>query len=388
MDSLLPPSIAALQARVRRVVEAHIGPQAAMVDAECRWPRHSMLALAEERLTALQVPAELGGHGQGLLALSVLTETIARACPSSALCFGMHCVGTAVLAAKATDHHKEKYLLPIARGRHITTLALSEPGTGGHLYLAGTTLREQDGCFRVDGEKQFITNGGHADSYVISTVAQGAAESQPGDLSCLILDAGTQGLEWQAPWAGFGMRGNSSRGLTIRDAPVPRENLLGRQGDQVWYVFEVIAPFFLMAMAGTYLGIAQSALEATGAHLRTRRFAHSGEALADVDALQSRYAALWIAVEKTRALVREAGSRGDAAHPEALPYILACKADAAATAVHVTNESMTLCGGIAYRENSRMAQMLRDARAGHVMAPTTDLLHLWLGRSLLGVPLL
>jgi alkylation response protein AidB-like acyl-CoA dehydrogenase len=169
---------------------------------------------------------------------------------------------------------------------------------------------------------------------------------------------------------------------------VPRQNLLGDQGDQLWYVFEVVAPYFLMAMAGTYLGIAQAAVEATGLHLRSRRYAHSGESLADADILQHRYASMWMAVEKTRGLVRQAALRGDAGHPEALPYILACKADAGDTAVHAANEAMTLCGGIAYRENSRIAQMLRDARASHVMAPTTELLKLWLGRSLLGIPLL
>jgi alkylation response protein AidB-like acyl-CoA dehydrogenase len=93
-------------------------------------------------------------------------------------------------------------------------------------------------------------------------------------------------------------------------------------------------------------------------------------------------------VEKTRALIYEAARRGDLAHPDALPFILACKADAGETAVFLANEAMTLCGGAAYRENSRVGQMLRDARASHVMSPTTDLLKLWTGRSLLGLPLL
>jgi len=94
------------------------------------------------------------------------------------------------------------------------------------------------------------------------------------------------------------------------------------------------------------------------------------------------------ALVKSRALVREAARRGDGAHPEALPFILAAKADAAETAVRLTNEAMTLCGGAAYRANSRVARLLRDARAAHVMTPTTDLLKLWTGRSLLGLPLL
>jgi alkylation response protein AidB-like acyl-CoA dehydrogenase len=300
----------------------------------------------------------------------------------------MHCVGTAVIAAKATDFHKDRYLRPIAQGRHITTLSLSESGSGTHFYLPRTRLVDEGEAFRIEGEKQFTTNGGHADSYVLSVEPEALSGGQGGDFSCVVLDGDTPGIEWQQPWNGLGMRGNSSRGMRLQRVRVPRSNLLGARGDQLWYVFEVVAPYFLMAMAGTYLGIASAALEATGLHLRTRRYAHSGDALADADVLQHRYAGMWLAVEKTRSLVREAGLRGDTAHVDALPYILACKADAGDTAVQVTNEAMTLCGGVAYRENSRLAQMLRDARASHVMAPTTELLKLWLGRSLLGVPLL
>jgi alkylation response protein AidB-like acyl-CoA dehydrogenase len=388
MDDQLPPRVRALQELAREVVETHVAPHAAGVDADARWPEHSMKAFAAAGLLGLQVPQSLGGHGQGLLALSVLTETIARACPSSALCFGMHCVGTAVIAAKATPYQQDRYLRPIAEGRHITTLSLSESGSGAHFYLPRTRLEQHGDSFLVHGEKQFTTNGGHADSYVMSVAPASTETPNGGDFSCLVVDADTEGLEWLQPWAGFGMRGNSSRGVRVRGAQVPQANLLGAQGDQLWYVFEVVAPYFLMAMAGTYLGIAQSAVEATGLHLRSRRYAHSGESLADADVLQHRYGSMWMAVEKTRGLVREAAARGDAAHPEALPYILACKADAGETAVQAANDAMTLCGGIAYRENSRMAQMLRDARASHVMAPTTEVLKLWLGRALLGIPLL
>ncbi len=388
MERYFSPQLNALHELAREIVDARIAPRAAQVDANCEWPAHSMKAFADAGLMGLQVPTDLGGHGQGMLALTAMTELIARACPSSALCFGMHCVGTAVIAAKATDHHRERYLRPIAQGRHITTLALSESGSGTHFYLPSTRLTEQDDCFLVQGEKQFVTNGSHADSYVTSVAPAAREALHSGDFSCLVIDGDLPALQWQQPWAGFGMRGNSSRGVKIDQARVAKENLLGEHGDQLWYVFEVITPFFLMAMAGTYLGIAHAAVEATGLHLRSRRYAHSGEALADLDTVQSRYAAMWMALEKTRGLVREAAVRGDAAHPEALPFILAAKADAGDTAVQLANEAMTLCGGVAYRENSRVSQMLRDARASHVMAPTTDLLKLWLGRSLLGAPLL
>jgi len=387
MSSRLSSTLIELQAAAERITEQHIAPRAREVDENCLWPAHSMQALAQEGLLGLHVPESLGGLGQGLLALSVLTETIGKACPSSALCFGMHCVGTAVIAAKATGYQRERYLKPIARGEHITTLALSESGTGAHFYLPETRLSQDGSDFIVNGTKQFITNGGHADSYVVSTVAPGD-ESELGDFSCLVVDKDTPGLEWLEPWKGFGMRGNSSRGLRFSDVRVPQAHLLGEQGDQVWYAFEVVAPYFLMAMAGTYLGVAQSALEAASAHLRNRRHSYFEESLARVGTLQNRFGEMWVTVEKTRGLLREAAIRADLGEPDALPMILASKAEAGETAVTIANEAMTICGGQAYRENSRIAQMLRDARASHVMLPTTDLLRSWTGRALLGLPLL
>jgi len=95
-----------------------------------------------------------------------------------------------------------------------------------------------------------------------------------------------------------------------------------------------------------------------------------------------------MAVEKTRALIREAARRADLGEPDVLPFLLSCKADAGETAVYAANQAMTICGGTAYRENSRVAQILRDARASHVMSPTTDILRTWTGRALLGLPLL
>ena len=211
---------------------------------------------------------------------------------------------------------------------------------------------------------------------------------QAGEFSCLVVDRDTPGVSWLEPWHGVGMRGNSSRGMRLDGARVRAGNLLGEEGDEIWYVFEVIAPYFLMAMSGTYLGIAQAALDITLEHLRSRRYAHSGEALADLPLVQHRLGEVWASVEKTRLLVYHAARLGDLGDPQALPALLSCKADVADTAVWVTNEAMTLCGGIAYRENSRLARLLRDARASHVMAPTTDMLKQWAGRALLGLPLL
>jgi alkylation response protein AidB-like acyl-CoA dehydrogenase len=141
-------------------------------------------------------------------------------------------------------------------------------------------------------------------------------------------------------------------------------------------------------MAGTYLGVAGAALEIALQHLRNRHHQHAARSLADVQVLQYKMAEMWTAVEKTRGLVYHAAHLGDLGDPNAAAAIMAAKADAGDISVWVTNEAMTRCGGIAYRENGVLARLVRDARASHVMSPSTDLLRVWLGRSLLGLPML
>lgn len=362
-----------------------LAPRAAEVDRDRVWPEHSLRALGEAGLLGMQVPAELGGSGEGLVALAAITEILAGACASSAICYGMHCTATAVMAAKPTSLQSERYLRPIAEGKHITTLSLSEPGTGANFYLPETDLRLAGDSYLVTGTKHFVTSGRHADSYVVSTRA---ANGDQGEFSCVIVDADTPGLTWTGDWNGLGMRGNSSLTLQLEDAKVPVENLLGEQGDQIWYVFEVVAPFFLTAMAGVYLGIGQAALDYTINHVRSRHHSHSGDSLAGSELIQHRLGVLWSRLEAARQLLFSAANLGDAGNPAALVSILSAKAEIADSAVFVVNEAMTICGGLAYRENDALARMLRDVRASHVMSPTTDMLRLWAGRALVGQPLL
>lgn len=382
-----PASLHELIERAEDITRDVVRPNAEQEDRDAAWPEPAMRALADAGLMALNVPRSVGGHGLGMEALVEVCRVLAHENPSAALCFGMHCVGTATIAARATDEQREMFLAPIAAGEHLTTLALSEPGTGADFYIPETTLEREGDDYIVRGVKSFVTNGGHADSYVMSTVAA-AHEVEEGVFSAIVVEAGTEGMEWQDPWRGFGMRGNSSRTATLEGVRVPGSHLLGDPGDQLWYIFEVIVPYFLTAMAGTYLGIAEAAVEVAAEHLGSRRRSHTGDLLGADPQLAADLGAMWIQLESTRQLVFSAVRRADSAAPDALPGILACKAAASTASVDLTNRAMTLVGGSGYRENGRLPRLLRDARASHVMAPTTRALETWLGRALMGMPLL
>ena len=379
------PTLPRILAITSEVANRVVRPLAAKIDQDALWPGDGLCALGSAGLLGLTVPRRAGGLGEGLVALAQVTEILGRACSSTSMCFGMHCVATAVIAAKATRHQEETYLRAIAAGRHVTSLALSEAATGAHFYLPRATFQREGDGFVIDGAKSFITSAGHADSYVVSAVAPGA-ELDPGTFTCLIVDKEAPGLGFGQRWNGVGMRGTASGPATLAKVAVPATALLGHEGDQLWYVFEIVAPYFLVAMAGTYVGLMQSALDATVEHLKQHRHEHTHERLLDNAAIVERVAEMWTIVERARTLVAQAALLGDQSSAEAPKHLFAAKIEVAEAAVQVTTIAMTLLGGRGYRENGLLARLMRDAQAAHVMSPTTHLLKRWLGRSVLGLP--
>lgn len=373
-------------ARAERVAKEVAAPRAEAIDREAKWPAEALRALQASGLGGLVLPTAVGGHGHGLLAVARVCEVLGRVCPSTGICFGMHLVGSAVIAAKATEAQRSRLLVPIARGEHLTTLALSEPGTGVHFYLPETRLAPTDGGYVVTGRKSFVTNGGHADSYVVSVASD--ASRGVGEFSCVVVDRSAPNLTWGEEWAGWGMRGNAARTAILDGTRVEADALLGEHGDEIWYVFHVIAPYFLMAMSGTYLGLAHAALEEARSHLMRRSHTHSGASLSENAIVQHQLGEMWAQVSRTRALVYEAARMGAASDPDALLALCSAKAEVAQVAVAVAEQAMTLTGGRGYAQDSRIQRLYRDARAAHVMAPATDMLRTWVGRSLLSFPLL
>lgn len=372
----------------RRVAAQELAPRAESVDRAASWPAEGLAALRQSGLGALVVPRESGGHGLGLGALARVAETLAQACASTSLCFGMHCVGTAVIAAQATADQRARFLEPIARGEHLTSLALSEPGTGVNFYIPETRLEETpDGGLTLTGSKSFVTNGGGADTYVVSA-APVAEHAAPGEFSLFVLSRDAPGLSWGEPWEGWGMRGNSARLMSLNAAPVTRADLLGREGDEIWFAFNVVVPYFVTAMSGTYLGLATDALAQAREHVLQRAHEPSGLILARQPLVQHTLGELWAEVERTRALIHRAARLGDAGDPAALMTLCAAKAEVAQCVEHVASETMKLMGGRAYGQASRIQRIYRDARAAHLMAPTTEQLRAWTGRQFLGLPLL
>ena len=372
----------------KEIASTIVQDEVGFCDKNYQWHEKGMKAMQDAGLAGLVIPIEYGGLGQGLYGLAKVCEVLGAVSPSMGICFGMHCVGSAVIASKATEYQVENFLKPICEGKHITTLTLSEPGTGAHFYYPQTTVISNDNdTFSLNGVKSFSTNGNKADSYVVSTVAA-SPEAAIGNFSCVLVENNVPGLEWGGEWNGIGMRGNSSLTLKLDNVQIPKENLLGDEGDQIWYVFNVVAPYFLIAMSGTYLGISNSAFEQAKNHLTHRVHSHNGLSLSQNQLLQHRLGEIWTELKSTEKLIEWAAKEGDSAGELSVPALCSAKAKVAKTAVKLVNEAMTICGGKGYQDGEILDRLLRDSRAADVMAPTTDLLFTWVGRALLEEPIL
>ena len=386
-DFLVNNGLVSILETVRKLSKSQIRELSPVIDKESRWPEENIRALQAAGLGGLVIDQSMGGLGQGLAGLARVCELLGQSCASTGISFGMHCVGSAVLSAQPTQHQIDTFLKPISEGNHLTSLALSEPGTGAHFYFPGcSSSLQDDGTLEIEGTKCFVTNGAHADSYVVSTGHTG--EDEVPHFSCIVVDNNLDGMTWANKWTGFGMRGNSSVGLQLDRVSVPGANLLGHVGDQTWYVFNIVMPYFLMAMSGVYMGVAGAAMDEVRTHLMNRVHSHTGSPLSELPLIQQKYATLSGKLESMRHLVLGAAQQFDDKEENAVVAIMLAKAEVAETATMIVNEAMTMMGGIAYRDGTRIQQLLRDVRASHVMAPTTDLLHLWAGRMLLDQPVL
>jgi isovaleryl-CoA dehydrogenase len=364
---------------VGRVAGETVASGAAAVDSEHAFPAEALRALGEVGGLGLLVPAEHGGVGGGLQALSEVCETLGAKCASTGMVYLMHAIAAATIAGGGGER-AGSYLEGLASGRLVGTLAFSERGTGAHFYAPELHAVQSNGGVRISGRKSFVTSGGHADIYLV--LVHSASED---GLDCFVVEREAGGVSFDGAWLGLGMAGNSSIALELDGVKVDNEARIGQPGDAGDLVFGVVAPSFLVGLASVNIGIAAAALETAIAHASNRTYP-DGSSLAHVQVIQHQLADMDIAVRTARLLVREAARLGDAGAEGALVPIMEAKIWATDTAAQVTQRALEVCGGQGYTPALPIERHLRDARAGAVMAPTNAVLRSWVGKALSGLP--
>src|SRR6187399_1639954 len=162
-----------IAATAAAIADRELAPRAAGVDRDAAFPKDSIAALGADGLLGLTVPASHGGLGQGHRTAAAVIDVLAQRCPSTAMIYLMHLCGVACYAA-ASDK-TARLLEGAAAGRHLSTLAFSEKGSRSHFWApVSRATRSGNGALRISAQKSFVTSAGHADGYVVSTLASAA----------------------------------------------------------------------------------------------------------------------------------------------------------------------------------------------------------------------
>ena len=363
-----------------------IAAEAASVDAEGRFPRASVDGLARAGAMGVGLPETLGGAGGGPVEFVEIVEQVAGACAATGMVYVMHVVGAQTLLAGSADEpaagSRREALGAMAAGEHLTTLAYSDRGSRGHFWAQASHALADGDEVVVDADKTWATSAGHADSYILAVGAAGTDDPLSTELYLVPSDA--DGVTIPRHFDGLGMRGNASAPLQVRGLRLSRERRLGGERSGFALMMTATLPWFTLGSAACSVGIAAAALEAAIAHASRARLDHEGASLAQIPAVRARLAYGRIRLRESRALLREVAAAVASEDPSAPEGVLAVKASAAEMAIEVTDLAMRVGGGAAYSRQGPLERHLRDARAAAVMAPTTELLHDFLGKAITG----
>jgi alkylation response protein AidB-like acyl-CoA dehydrogenase len=402
-----------------QVIKEVVAPAAAAVDASGQFPREQVSALGAAGLLALTVPAGFGGGGAGLRQAADVIRELGSVCGSTAMIVTMHYAAVAALTA-AGD---KDTLTAIAGGTHLSTLAFSEQGSRSHFWAPVSSAAHAGGwpagdgpagggpagagpagagsagagavdggtsadgpLVRLDAAKSWVTSAGEADSYVWSS--RPVAADAAGPMTLWLVPAGAAGLTVAGVFDGLGLRGNSSAPMAADGVTVPAAAMLGADGAGLDLALAAVLPVFLVCSAAMSAGLMRRLADETAAHLKQTRLEHLGVTLAQQAGPRAQLARLRIEADRTWAHVSETVSAVESGRDDAMLLVLEVKAAAGEAAADAADLALRAGGGAAFRKESVVERLFRDSRAARVMAPTTDALQDFIGRALLGLPLL
>ncbi len=368
------------------IADRVLAPAASRNDREGRFSTEAVDALGKAGLLGLMVPAQYGGPALGPRTFAAVTARLAEADASVAMVYLMHVCAAATVAAARSGAAVAATLKDSAAGKVLSTLAFSESGSRSHFWAPVSRARRNGAGVSITAKKSWVTSAGHADCYVVSSLAPQAAG--PMESTLYLVPARTRGLSVAGPWDGLGLRANASAPMVLEDCEVGPEFQLTEDGAGFQAMVNVVLPLFNLGTAAVALGLCRAAVAATAAHLKAARFEHLGQSLGEsLPTLRAQLAAMQIDTDGLAARVDDLVDHLERPCDATMLRILETKAAAGDVAIGVTSTAMRTCGGAAFSKHTNIERLFRDAHAGAVMAPTGDVLRELISRTLLGMPL-
>ncbi|MGQ0830297.1 MAG: acyl-CoA dehydrogenase family protein [Microthrixaceae bacterium] len=370
----------ALRSLVRDFAEREIAPHADVWDREHRFPTEVVRAMGELGLFGIPFPEEYGGGGGDLTMLCIAIEELARVDHSMAITLEAGVgLGANPIHLFGTEQQKQQWLPELCAGRALGAFGLTEPEAGSDAGGTRTTAELDDGAgeWVLNGEKAFITNSG-TDITALVTVT---ARTGPGEISAIIIPAGTPGLDVQPAYRKMGWHASDTHGLTLTDCRVPADNLLGVRG-RGFAQFLQILDEGRVALASLAVGCVQACLELSVRYAQDR--SAFGRPIGANQGVAFPIADLAVMAETARLLTYQAAWLRDTGRPFKRAAAMA-KLHATESAVTATRIATQVFGGSGFIDETPVARFYRDAKILEIGEGTSEIQRLVISREL-GLP--
>jgi alkylation response protein AidB-like acyl-CoA dehydrogenase len=363
---------------IRVIARERIAPRAAEIDERAEYPHDLRALLAEQDILGLPFETGYGGTGTGALMLNIAIEEIAKACASTALILMVQELGTLPIKLFGSEQLKDRFLPRCASGEWSPAFALSEPEAGSDPGGMRTRAVRDGDDWVIDGTKNWITNLGIADFYVVFAVTDPGAGHSRG-ITAFVVEADRPGFSVGKLEHKLGIRGSPTGQPIFDGVRVPEENVIG-EVNRGFRVAMATLDQSRLGVAAQALGLAQGATDYAAAYARERK--QFGQPINRFQAIQFKLADMETQCAAGRELLYQACARADREDAEIGKYSAMAKLFCSDVAMQVTVEAVQVLGGYGYVKEYPVERMMRDAKITQIYEGTNEIQRLVVARTL------
>ncbi len=367
MDFRLTKEQSMVQMVMKSFAEEKVAPIAAEIDRTEEFPIENVKLMAKYNMMGIPFPTEYGGAGGDDLAYAIAVEELSKACATTGVILSAHTsLGCWPIYKYGTEEQKQKYLVPMAKGEHLGAFGLTEPNAGTDSAGQQTTAVLDGDNYILNGSKIFITNGGKAHTYVIFAMTDKSKGNH--GISAFIVEEGFPGFSIGKIEEKMGIRASATAELIFQNCVVPKENLLGKEGEGFKIAMTTLDGGRI-GIASQALGIAQGAYNEAVKYIKERK--QFGKPLSKFQGLQWMVADMATEIDAAKMLVYRAAFNKSQGLPYSKEAAMA-KLFAANTAMNVTTKCVQLLGGYGYTNEYPVERMMRDAKITEIYEGTSQ----------------
>jgi butyryl-CoA dehydrogenase len=367
------------RAKIKDFADHEVAPRAKDLDQKEEFPLDLVKRMAELDMLAIYIPKKYGGAGLDTLSYAIAVEEVGRVCGSTGIFLAAHSsLGVYPIFVSGSEEQKQKWLIPLAKGKKIGSFGLTEPNAGSDAAGTQTTAKLVGNEYVINGTKRFITSGSIAD-IIVFTATKDPSLGYPG-ISAFIVEKGTPGFSPGKDEVKLGLRGSITSELIFEDCKIPKENLLGKEGDG-FKVFMATLDGGRISIGALALGIAQGALDASIKFVKENK--KSGKPLYKLQNIQSMIADMATNVEAARLLIYQAAMLKDNNKPFTKEAAMA-KYYASDIGTKITNMAIDIHGLLGITDQYPVERFLRDEKLMEIGEGTSEIQKIVIARKILG----